>query len=608
MNMPPPAQSPDRFKQKLSEKKTIIIIVALVLCLIGMYVYYLSQNYQWIEKKEYIPKAIVSVNPFYAAEQLLRTQSQHQHENAAIKTLLDEDILSTIQQLPNPHKGQHTVFIQYVGSNIGNENIEKIIDWIEQGGHVITVSNDALEEKPYQKILNRLAELKKQQKISRQGIQDDPIINSIRKDELVSSNQLLVNLGIFLVNQAKDNKDTKQQNLTKVKNLMKQSDLVASLTGKQKQSIENQLLDLFTYKSQSSYLLIAPSSQQTEELILIKSNRNARVKAFKTELFDEIYAHKKVDTVKKNYQNQFAKTYLDTPNEVPVVLLRQYFQGYLEKLKKQPQDEAKEAYVSLSLLLQLSDDELKDLFVPINHVMVDKPVGKGRITVLSSPDMFLNPYPSEYEKGWELTNVWQELLDFQVSLYQQDNALLWLNLVKGSDTVWISLNHNVPTFLSILWHSARLAVWGLFLLTGLWLWSLHDRFGKIRVIDHTGSHDILRYFRQIGRFAWQQDKALSLIKQSQAHVKPLVLHHLDLSDKALLNQHDVSNQLYTLLAQRLDESEGQLPFDIEQARQRIKPNKLTWLLAETFDDHDLSPIKITEMTQTLWLVRWLLTH
>ncbi len=270
------------------------------------------------------------------------------------------------------------------------------------------------------------------------------------------------------------------------------------------------------------------------------------------------------------------------------------------------------------------------------------------------------------ERKSPLNEVLLDPLDgfgYRVNLASMDNALWLLELTKDSSQVLILPNIDVDTLPEILWKQARLAIFGLLLLVIIWLWSLYDRFGKMQYLADNQAHDILRYFQQVGYYGWKQDSALKLTQATQQQISQLLQKHLpQLSsstatetelaniDKLLFNLQQLLSkrlqdrlQLYTKHAQddkyptsnmdgwidntmRNHQEKMQQAISMPRLQSAVAPI-LSRVLPEHLPSFDamqintttqtnerLSPKKVsaknvnefTEMTQTLWIVQWLL--
>lgn len=312
----------------------------------------------------------------------------------------------------------------------------------------------------------------------------------------------------------------------------------------------------------------------------------------------------------------------------------------------------------LTAVLALSDEQLLGLFKPIDDIYLDIGFGQGRISVLVDSDSFANPNPnldlpkdasdSRIDERPSLDTplaTWVQS-DYYINLLSADNAAWLTYLTQNSSQVWILPNVDIDPLPVMLWKQARPAILGLALLALLWLWSLFNRFGKMKHLPDEQSHDILRYFRQVGRYGWQQDKAAQLLEVTRAQVRQqlakltatsevtrtgmmddaLTVQQSYATDMAALNQVltaqlEQKKQRYTQVSPSpVSEHNGikaSLPNDelanlltnllANEAfiRAQITPERLQSALVPTGKEGNTA-FELTQMTQTLWTVQWLL--
>lgn len=308
----------------------------------------------------------------------------------------------------------------------------------------------------------------------------------------------------------------------------------------------------------------------------------------------------------------------------------------------------------LTAVLALSDEQLLGLFKPIDDIYLDIGFGQGRISVLVDSDSFANPNPNlDLPKDASDSRInerpsldtplatWVQS-DYYINLLSADNAAWLTYLTQNSSQVWIFPSVDIDPLPVMLWKQARPAILGLALLALLWLWSLFNRFGKMAHLSDEQSHDILRYFRQVGRYGWQQDKAAQLIEITRAQVRQQLAKltatsegtRAGLTDNTLTAQQSFAtdmtalNQVLTAQLEQKKQRYAQGSPSPVSAHNGIKvslPNdELANLLAnEAFIKAQITPerlqaallptakqgntaLELTQITQTLWTVQWLL--
>lgn len=128
------------------------------------------------------------------------------------------------------------------------------------------------------------------------------------------------------------------------------------------------------------------------------------------------------------------------------------------------------------------------------HRFLSRSYGQGRVTFLSDARAFRNPY-----------------------LRLQQHAEMLDQLASGGGKVVFSLGE-VPGFLSLLSQHAWMALYGLLLLTMLWLWKNTPRFGPL--LDTSDGHS-RNYAQQVihtGKFLWRHQCDDALLQPLRAAV------------------------------------------------------------------------------------------
>ena len=328
-------------------------------------------------------------------------------------------------------------------------------------------------------------------------------------------------------------------------------------------------------------------------------------------------------------------------------------------LKKSAKEQLSEL---LTAILALSDEQLVALFYPTDSIYLDASFGKGRLSVINDSDVFSNPNPnlelSDEARTYDANSDTEQAdsapssalyklltTDSPIpsSLLSADNAAWLIALTQDSSDVQILPNTDIDSLPVILWKQARPALLGLGLLAFLWLWSLYNRFGKMAHLPTNQSRDIMRYFRQVGRFGWHQDNAQQLTQATRDKVRLLISEISNSSiNTASLNDVNTVNtaaniddqlsitKLHELLSARLDDKKRQLTRSISVndrgshvnnvnhdsndsllltneafIRETIAPDRLQSAIDSRLQDNNQA-FEFTQMTQTLWMIQWLL--
>jgi len=132
--------------------------------------------------------------------------------------------------------------------------------------------------------------------------------------------------------------------------------------------------------------------------------------------------------------------------------------------------------------------------------LLQYPVGEGRLTLVSDMKYFFNK-----------------------NIGQHDHAyFLWL-LTHESDQVWLMVNNQTPSLLTLAWRYnpylvSALALFGLLQFIALW-----QRFGPLRHDLSTSRRDILQHLRAVARFHLKSDDGRQLLASTRASIRQLAL-------------------------------------------------------------------------------------
>ncbi len=622
-----------------------------------------------------------------------------------LKTLLDELPLMDMDTAAIADGYRPTLIINSMGTKLTDERFEALKSWIEQGGHLITFAARGSDYYDMQNALERLETLQQEQ-ATPERISNDEMLNELL-EPLDSGNEFLNKLGIFRVENDQDSDDDTEDDVAEIEAILEESqkqvnneslsieDQIAELAKYQPLS----LIALTAYGT--NYSTDASTDANTEikeqNLFLVEIYHfGAKLNA---QLFQSLYpdsAHINLQAFNNNnhtnqqtlkQQAQLIRQYIKASNINPSGLT----------VKNQTSLEGKESVVSdgnnsnntsndaknnlknsalkksakeqlselLTAILALSDEQLVALFYPTDSIYLDASFGKGRLSVINDSDVFSNPNPNlelsdeaityntNANTGVEQADIAPNSALYRLlrtdddygysSLLSADNAAWLIALTQDSSEVQILPNTDIDSLPVMLWKQARPALLGLGLLAFLWLWSLYNRFGKMAHLPTNQSRDIMRYFRQVGRFGWHQDNAQQLTQATRDKVRLLINEQLKAGvNKASLNDVNTVNtaaniddqlsiaKLHELLSARLDDKKRQLLHSISVSdhgshvsninddsndsllitneafiRETIAPDRLQSAIDSRLQDNNQA-FEFTQMTQTLWMIQWLL--
>lgn len=611
-----------------------------------------------------------------------------------LKTLLDELPLMDMDTAAIADGYRPTLIINSMGTKLTDERFEALKSWIEQGGHLITFAARGSNYDDMQNALERLETLQQEQ-ATPERISNDEMLNELL-EPLDSGNEFLNKLGIFRVENDQDSDDDTEDDVAEIEVIIEDSQKQVNQVNNESLSIEDQIAELAKYQPLSlidltaygtNYSTDANTEIKEKNLLLVEIYHfGAKLNA---QLFQSLYpdsAHINLQAFNNNnhtnqqtlkQQAQLIRQYIKASNINPSGLTVKNIvknQTSLEgkesvvfdnnnnnasddtkknlkssNLKKSAKEQLPEL---LTAILALSDEQLVALFYPTDSIYLDASFGKGRLSVINDSDVFSNPNPnlelSDEARTYDANSDTEQadlapssalykllITDSSIpsSLLSADNAAWLIALTQDSSDVQILPNTDIDSLLVMLWKQARPALLGLGLLAFLWLWSLYNRFGKMAHLPTNQSRDIMRYFRQVGRFGWHQDNAQQLTQATRDKVRLLINEQLKAGvNKASLNDIDTVNtaanidgqlsiaKLHELLSARLDDKKRQLIYFISVnddsndsllltneafIRETIASDRLQSAIDSRLQDNNQA-FEFTQMTQTLWMIQWLL--
>ena len=115
--------------------------------------------------------------------------------------------------------------------------------------------------------------------------------------------------------------------------------------------------------------------------------------------------------------------------------------------------------------------------------------GSGIVTVIASAKPFRNRYIGERDNAWA----------FWLMAGRSEGSAIWF--LQGTRL----------SFFSMLWEHGWMAITGLLLLTGFWLWRHLPRFGPLRQAPEESNRDFASHLGVIGAFEWRHGQVAPLL-------------------------------------------------------------------------------------------------
>lgn len=191
------------------------------------------------------------------------------------------------------------------------------------------------------------------------------------------------------------------------------------------------------------------------------------------------------------------------------------------------------------------------LFDPDNAIF-DAQVGQGRLTVLSSSEMFLNPdvVRADHQKAQKPTTPnsdWELLIgtdsarihNYAGGILLKEHGEFLLKLVADR-TVYFVPDVRSEGFLELLRRYLPYAMIGLLMTIGATLLALPRQFGAVQTYETDTGRNIMGFFAQVGRYLWATDAGEGLLTQNRQMLLRLICAKEHISDKdnlvAILSQ------------------------------------------------------------------------
>jgi len=141
----------------------------------------------------------------------------------------------------------------------------------------------------------------------------------------------------------------------------------------------------------------------------------------------------------------------------------------------------------------------------IGQYLIQLPIGRGLLTVMTTTDMFSNETIADYDHA--------RFLHYLVS-QPGHNGGVWLIRVDDMPPLW-----------QWLWNNARYVVLSLSALLLLWLWRMPFRFGPVLNDTRMQRRSLIEHIRAGGYYRWHNEQSHYLLQQVQnrlwAHIKTI---------------------------------------------------------------------------------------
>lgn len=190
--------------------------------------------------------------------------------------------------------------------------------------------------------------------------------------------------------------------------------------------------------------------------------------------------------------------------------------------------------------LGLTDNQIKqlqDLQALNPHLFDDKRAvvdilfGKGRISILPTSKLFLNPQYSDNDSSTvdEIVQktdsiFWQKFVTgtshgnrqvYRDNIASIDNAYLMNYLTDNRQHIYIVDNFETVGLVARLYDKMPFLLVAIGLLALVGVLSLPRQFGAIETIKDDSTHDMMRYFTAVANYLWQQDDMANLVSQNR---------------------------------------------------------------------------------------------
>lgn len=457
--------------------KSWLIFSCIIALMVGVMVLYFFQTHERVidtPKYNLTPKA--TANRFLASEKLL--QAEHKKvtitKGEVAKTALDNLWLQPIRQ------AKHNAVILYSVSKNQEASIPDMLRWVENGGHLVTFSQDTMRYSDPDK---------------------SPDDEDIRQYEQ-SENLLLKALGIRHV---------------------------------QNERVKNTTPDPTEDKAESDSATADTSQSQPQRLAMNEKvvMRLPKVTQGKIEPNVNVESVIHIDTDTHLDTAEFWQNYPNAQKWADYNWLNDSGQLVAPNQTVLNTSEQQQLATYINQQKQKYNPSLK-----AEDVMLDVKLGEGRITVLNSKYIFTNPSSYDLQKLansqssldkakakakdnathsplWQLLQNTYAVYDEKENVASLDNAYLLKYLMTDREQIWIVPDIDVPSLPVMLWRSAQWACLAFLLLLAVGMLALPKRFGRIRTYQTDSERNIFGYFDHVGQYLWQTDEAKAIFTQNR---------------------------------------------------------------------------------------------
>lgn len=433
---------PPSNKSHILRDKGMFLAIAAVMLIVVLYVWwFLSNHHKQNETILYTPNKDASSNRYFAAERLL---------GAKAKSLSGKNKQDALNELWNQdaHQAKNTAVVMYQVANSQTNTLDKMMAWVERGGHLIVANQYSLPS------------------------------DKTAKDSTYQSKQnpLLVKLGIVY---------------------------------------QEYGFDVLSEQKEFVYYRV-PLRLPNQQAVVVEGELGR---------FD-------TTTLKQQY---------------PFVQLQDYHlfdhAGGFDMLK-QPAIVNMTADEQTKMTAAFKQE--KKLFDP-NMALVDLSFGQGRLTVLSTAQMFVNPKvihqkPKQQSdnKTINQSNVWRLLTDrssdkpynYQDGIVSAHHASFLKHLTDGRQSVYFVPDIESIGFFALLWRHLPWTIIGFGVLIVCGLLALPKRFGALMVYQTDTSRNIFGFFGHVGRYLWVSDKAVGLMSKNRQALLQTILAKEQINDSS----------------------------------------------------------------------------
>ena len=145
---------------------------------------------------------------------------------------------------------------------------------------------------------------------------------------------------------------------------------------------------------------------------------------------------------------------------------------------------------------------------PSGPYLMQYAVGKGRITVLSTTDIFTNDYIDQYDHA-------RLLLELVQPSDRENNSLQSSDIQKS---VWLVAVDDMPSLWHWLWQNASYVMASLSLLFLLWLWRVPLRFGPVLEDKPVTRRKLLEHIEASAYYRWHYKQLPRLVASVQEDI------------------------------------------------------------------------------------------